>query len=132
MVKVVCLTDLKTGSSSPMTSIRRPRSSAWTVSTFRTTPSIISGPATRGPLDGSPGIFLRQARRRAVDFVGARLRDQVARPMQRLHRPSIRPPAIEDLARELLLREVPVVHVRDLKLAPSGGLQGPNDVEDAR
>src|SRR5437870_4123392 len=40
MVKVVCLTDLKTGSSSRMTSIRRPRSSACTVSSFRTTPSI--------------------------------------------------------------------------------------------
>src|SRR5438093_5515248 len=40
MVKVVCLTAPKTGSASRMTSIRRPRWPACTVSTFRTTPSI--------------------------------------------------------------------------------------------
>src|SRR5207247_6411573 len=51
MVKVVCLTALKTGSSSRMTSIRRPRSSACTVSTFRTTPSITE---TLPPLSLAP------------------------------------------------------------------------------
>src|SRR5437773_1960316 len=51
MVKVVCLTALKTGSSSRMTSIRRRRSSACTVSTFRTTPSITE---TLPPLSLAP------------------------------------------------------------------------------
>src|SRR5205807_8796938 len=44
-----------------------------------------------------------------------------ARPMQRLHRPGIRPPAVQDLAHEISLREVPVVDVRDFELAPPGG-----------
>src|SRR6266404_5482102 len=102
MVKVVCLTARKTGSSSRTTSIRRPRSSACTTSSFTSTPS------SREAHDRRRGG--------AVGQVGAGLSDQLAGPVERVERARIRPPALDDLAGQLATREAPVVHVGDLEL----------------
>src|SRR5438477_7568133 len=69
-------------------------------------------------------------RRRTVDPVCTRLRDEITRPVQRLEGPRVRPPAVEDLAGELATPQIPVVDVGDLELAPARRLQGADHVED--
>src|SRR5262245_46599665 len=73
----------------------------------------------------------RLARGRAVRPVRPRLRDEVARAMERLERPGVRPPAVQQLAGELAALQVPVVHVGDLELAARRGAERPDDVEHA-